>query len=598
MAVSTSNITNGIGVKLTAYHNSDDVQLFWRTGVNGANDVPIPGCLGFAIERRRKNAAGEWGAVEVLRNRVGFTNQLPIGADGTPQYLTKPSNVWPFQRYDWTDHGANSGQTVIYRVVAVGLQQGQAGDVELEVIADSGWTEPITVDALTNNGISVFFNRGAVMSQYVSRIARKNEWSAEEIKEHIRELEEPLRRFLAGELRVELLRLLDQVIDNPDLSFYAALYELSDAELIQRLQLLRGRANIVLANGSNDSGDGNADARAKLLEAEVNVLNRMLGTKGLGHNKFAVVVRTADQTPLSAWTGSTNWAATGLCTQLNNGILFENEAVAQLFLDQWNRLAAAQNSFPATLISANAQSPRTVDDVDVWFTRIRNPPSSHHGQPPPEPGDDIKALIELVNSAQNVILYVMFQPGPQPLASILLKAQDPQIIVKGVVSTVTSTNEEQFTTLGVDRESKTYKTALIQPEGIGHDFSAWVQEVTRQEFLFPQEHPGIGHAITHAKMIVIDPFSDDCKVITGSHNFSKSASERNDENFVVIHGNRALAEAYAVACLATYDHYRWRAYVKEKSIAHEPVWDHLSATDAWQERLTDEAKKTLSVWCP
>ncbi|MDH2351188.1 TIGR04141 family sporadically distributed protein [Bradyrhizobium sp. SSUT112] len=75
--------------------------------------------------------------------------------------------------------------------------------------------------------------------------------------------------------------------------------------------------------------------------------------------------------------------------------------------------------------------------------------------------------------------------------------------------------------------------------------------------------PGVGHAITHSKMIVIDPFSDDCKVVTGSHNFSASASEQNDDNFVVVHGNRSLAEAYSVACLATYEHYSWRALLPD-----------------------------------
>jgi hypothetical protein len=434
------------------------------------------------------------------------------------------------------------------------------------------------------------------MSQYVARIARKNDWSAEEIKEHIKELEEPLRRFLAGELRVELLRLLDEVIENPDLSFYAALYELSDSELIQRLQLLRGRAHIVLSNGSDSSagGDGNAAARQALNSAEVDVHDRMLASKGLGHNKFGVVVRTLGKKALKAWTGSTNWAATGLCTQLNNGILIENEAVAQAYLEQWDKLAIAGNGFPADLVSANAESPQSADKIDVWFTRVRN--SSTHDV---EPGKDIKSLIELVNSAQSVILYIMFQPGPQPLASILLKAQEPNMVVKGVVSTVTSTNEEQFALLGVDKESKQYKTALIQPEGIGKSFSAWVEEVTRLQFLTTPQNPGIGHAITHAKMIVIDPLSDNCKVITGSHNFSKAASEKNDENFVVIHGNKALAEAYSVACLATYEHYRWRAYVKEKTEAGEPIWDHLSDSAAWQNQcLSDAVKQTLSLWCP
>jgi hypothetical protein len=151
------------------------------------------------------------------------------------------------------------------------------------------------------------------------------------------------------------------VIDDPALDFYAALYELSDAELIGRLKLLAGRAHIVLANGSDRQGDGNADARLQLEGADVDVRDRLLGNKGLGHNKFAVVVRRNNRVPLRAWSGSTNWAATGLCTQLNNGIQFDDGRIARLYLDQWDRLGSAGSSFPTALVQANAQSPRSVD---------------------------------------------------------------------------------------------------------------------------------------------------------------------------------------------------------------------------------------------
>ena len=128
--------------------------------------------------------------------------------------------------------------------------------------------------------------------------------------------------------------------------------------------------------------------------------------------------------------------------------------------------------------------------------------------------------------------------------------------------------------------------------------TTWVKEVSRAQFLYPTQSLGIGHAITHSKMIVIDPFSNDCKVITGSHNFSKSASEKNDDNFIVIHGNKNLAEAYTVACLATYSHYRWRAYVKDKTDAGEEVWSHLSDEPGWEgQYLTPLRKKHLEVWC-
>ena len=143
--------------------------------------------------------------------------------------------------------------------------------------------------------------------------------------------------------------------------------------------------------------------------------------------------------------------------------------------------------------------------------------------------------------------------------------------MRGVVSTVPSTTEESFQLMDIDTKSKLYNTALVQPEGIVRDFSAWVREVTRAQFLYPNQNPGIGHAITHAKMIVIDPLSPNCRVITGSHNFSKSASEHNDENFVSIESNKQLAEAYTVACLAIYRHYRWRAFVKDMADAGKSI---------------------------
>jgi hypothetical protein len=176
--------------------------------------------------------------------------------------LSQPSNIWPFQSFSWTDHGANSGQTVKYRIGAVSSVSGQdPGSAPLNEIAFSKWSDTIEVSADCDNGISAFFNRGFVMSQFVSRVARENGWQPKEIKNHIKEIKEPLRRFMSGELRLALLNLTNEVIENTSLELYAALFELSDEELIEQLKLLRGRAHIVLANGADKSGDENDDAR-------------------------------------------------------------------------------------------------------------------------------------------------------------------------------------------------------------------------------------------------------------------------------------------------------------------------------------------------
>lgn len=196
-----------------------------------------------------------------------------------------------------------------------------------------------------------------------------------------------------------------------------------------------------------------------------------------------------------------------------------------------------------------------------------------------------------MTAAKEAILYVMFQPGPEPLATILSRTN--AIYVRGVVSTVTPQNQEQFN-LG----EKPYTTALVQPEGEVKDFAWWVHEVTRAQFLYPPMNPGVGHAITHAKMIVIDPHLDSCAVITGSHNFSASASEQNDENFVIVRGNRALATAYAVACQSTYRHYRWRAYVKDMFDAGKQPWAGLSSDVQWISKyITNDRRTHFDFWC-
>jgi phosphatidylserine/phosphatidylglycerophosphate/cardiolipin synthase-like enzyme len=593
MAATSSNTKNGFTIKLKAYHDCDNVHLCWRVLNTSGKDTSLTGCIGFKIERQRfKN--NQWQPSEILRNRVGFANEV-VDLDD-PNQASKPSSIRPFQRYDWTDHGANINETVRYRVVAMDIgQTANLGTEILSEIFDSGWTDKIEVSSKAGDGISVFFNRGAVMSQYVARIARENNWSAIDIREHISEIEEPLRLFLSGELRNALIKILDDTIANPFFSIYAALYELSDKELIDKLRLIKARANIVLSDGSNsrqEDGhtiyvDGNKNAREKLNSAGVNVFDRMLKSKGLGHNKFLVVVDNRTDTPLLVWTGSTNWSPTGLCTQLNNGILIENTDVASIYYDQWKQLKEAEDGFPTTLVTSNSNSPTTVGNIDVWFTRVKRQ------TPATSLAIDIAALKEIVDNAEKSLHYVMFQPGLEPLKSIVDRRND--IYVRGVVSTLIATNKEQFTL----SDGTPYTMDLKQPEGVGRNFKWWIKEVTRGQFIPYNGRPGIGHAITHTKMILVDPFTDNCKVITGSHNFSKSASVENDENFIVIQNNRNLAEHYAVACMAIYNHYRWRAYLKDKFDSGEEIWSHLSDSTNWQSNYLQSQRliKHLNTWC-
>jgi hypothetical protein len=85
-------------------------------------------------------------------------------------------------------------------------------------------------------------------------------------------------------------------------------------------------------------------------------------------------------------------------------------------------------------------------------------------------------------------------------------------------------------------------------------------------------------------------------VMTGSHNLGFKASSKNDDNLMIIEGNKALAAAYAANIIAIYQSYRWNAYVEEHR--QDPkVWHGLVNRDDWQNGyLTGDQLAELTFW--
>ena len=81
---------------------------------------------------------------------------------------------------------------------------------------------------------------------------------------------------------------------------------------------------------------------------------------------------------------------------------------------------------------------------------------------------------------------------------------------------------------------------VVQPQSVEVALGPWIAEVTRKDFLSQ-----VGHAIVHSKVLVIDALSQEPIVVTGSHNFSAPASEKNDENLVIVRRHKQLSIAYA-----------------------------------------------------
>lgn len=575
-----------MSIKLKVYVNEDDALLFWSI------PAPIPRCRGFAIERKRRRP-GQPEERKFLDNRVGFENaKIVAKAEEGQKAVLKPSTEWPFQRFSWTDHDANTGDTVSYRVVPV------LRDTDGKLVLDEGNASPFSDERLLGNDPSArfapFFNRGFVISQFMSRFLKeqgldfnkKTDMTA--FKKALGKHESTIRQFLSGDLRIALLDLLEEARVKGS-HVYGALFEVSDDELIAGLVKLKKKAHLVLSNGSIKAKKGepaaearkrdeNKNARKTLKAAGVDVLmkDRFISPGALGHNKFLVFTDSTGKHPEFVWTGSTNWQVTGLCTQVNNGIVIRDEKVAKIYWDQWQRLHKAKSAFEG-LAKANSDPKPVGKDVTVWFSRASG-------------GVDLEALTTEIKAAKQGIIFLMFMPGSGVVFTTVAKRSgEPDLYVRGVATDLpkgkSDESEAEINLIDGDKHTSLHFN-IIQAEGIKNPMANFVAEVTHKQF-----EANIGHAIIHSKVIVIDPFSEKPVVITGSHNFSSTASKANDENFIIIKGDRALAEAYAVNAMGAFAHYRWRATLGKKK-----PFNGLKDNDTWQApKLAAEAAE-LRFW--
>lgn len=552
----------GWHMKVLAHHNGDDVFVAWKPGGF------IPGCRGFALLRRRN------GVEEVVSTWVGFAGEQHEEGE------RRASSNWPIQKYQWTDYMADPGDRLRYRVVPMVGPDRHSLHPATELA--SAWTPEFKLDHEMADGVSVYFNRGIVAAQWVSRrlgITATN-LQSKKLEKVIATPGDDFREFLFGPLGRRLLDLLSSAAKQKR-HVYAALYELHDQELEAALTKLGHRAHVVLANGSvkKKGEDQNAEARMKLA-SKVDLRHRMCAPRALGHNKFLVICDKSNK-PRWVWTGSQNWTQTGLCTQANNSVLIESAAVAREFKAQWELLAQAGDETPKALKSSNSK-PRNAKlgetKLRTWFTPLV-------GQV------DLKEARTLIKGAKRAILFLMFNPGPKDtlLNSIIDSARagaaGKRLAIYGAINQDPSTkknNVELFSNANWERAD--YEVVL--PAAIDEPTTWFAREMRK----LPK-----ARAMVHSKVVVIDPFSAHPVVITGSHNLGPSGT--NDENLLVIRDAPGVAAAYASNIMAVYNQYRWR--FRRHAQPKAKRWDGLEDGDSWQRgylRAGTAAQRAIDFW--
>jgi hypothetical protein len=568
---------------VSAYTDGSSVTLHWRSR------EPIPGCLGFAVMRQRYNSYSGGPVIfeEALAAHLKFDPDIQLQQAtqrGAPVPLSKGdelSTQHPYQRFAWVDRPRpREVKFFSYRVIPM---VGRPGFLQPLETLSSPWTPLLHVGLQADAPVLVAFNRTLEKGQDLGLSAKDiQQISGSPFRSNVAPpsnvgrtvqtfhslIAQPgnaVRRALGGDLLSSLIDLLSRAISSAS-TVYAAMFELDDPEIVQLLERLGNRANIILATGdaTPDKPDTNREVRVRLKSAGVQVSDRTMPSGRLAHNKFLVLCDSAER-PQTVWTGNVSWNTESLCVRSNVACTVESQPIARAYLDYWNRIKAAANS--RDLATANSKNFLRGDvvggsTVSAWFT------------PVPKLAD-IASVAELVRKAQQGILFLLSEPGERgSLVNTIVEQEN--LHVMGVVR-----NGPSLTLYQGQKQTRLTGKALSFP------LFDLLEGTSRPTLTFG--------STLQSRMVVIDPMGSYPMVLIGSHGFGARGSVSNDENFLLIERDHEVAQRCAAHIDAFCQHYRMR--IAPSSASGSEITTLLRADDTWQQAwFTPAAQAESAFW--
>jgi phosphatidylserine/phosphatidylglycerophosphate/cardiolipin synthase-like enzyme len=516
----------GSQLRAAAYAGTYVVVLAWDN-LNG--EMPAQtNLLGYAIERTEIDAGGN----EIERYWMHGIKRFKEKDKGLPPGTPVSTAEHPIQSFLWADYTAQAGTHYRFRIVPLygtvkNAQLDDAAAVTLDVTTEIGGDQP--PDG-ASGGIrhDIFFNRGVIGSQAYAREFGNREPDAEnprskEMKWLSRGLFEALVRFigLAGDgmaLRAAVYEFHYQPIAN---AFVKAIESGADVKIVYDAE-------------SNYKVDNEATIRIARLDDYDAVVPRTVN-EGIRHNKFIVLLK--DGTPRAVWTGSTNISAGGIFGHSNVGHVVWDEGVAAKYLAYWERLA--KNLTPNKLRAPNKTATPTF-----------------LGKPPKKCVSPLFSARDKMESNETLQWYANRLAEAKELSCMTFAFNIDPVFQR---------------VIGQDNDVLRYivkDDPLTEEESIGQDrdviFAAggYLAEGALANFLQERPNPLNSNRYIHTKFMLIDPLSEDPLVVTGSANFSKPSQRTNDENMLVIRGNKRVADIYFGEFMRVFDHHYARYIVR------------------------------------
>jgi phosphatidylserine/phosphatidylglycerophosphate/cardiolipin synthase-like enzyme len=543
----------------------DGFRIFAVTGVNTvsfaitATKAARLGLLGFAVDRGHDGKKPQ--------NMPGFKVFQSIIPKPTKKTIVKTTEH-PIQSFVWDDFTTEPGAA--YKYV---FRPMRGVPAKLDKSAS-----PIAIDVRTeklfSNGTEkhdVFFNRGVASSQaYERKFGNEKPDDMKDPKRRqaaldwlSRELDEAILEFIRSAKKGEALR--------------GCFYEFRYKPVLDALKAAIDRGVDVLCvvdMKENEHTDKKGKfhpsfPRVENLEAikaskipKKNVIGREARKDDIQHNKFMVLLKGAAKAPMEVWTGSTNLSVGGIHGQTNVGHWIRDASVAKDFFDYWKLLSkdpgGRVGDSPAEVRKLNKEYRQEVDALAIVPSSIDKIPKG------------VTSVFSPRSSLAPLDLYVTLLDRAKRTSHITL-AFGVGAAFKDALKD--NTKADHLTFLLLEKEDKLNeetKATFVRLKASNNVYQAWgsflktavyqwAKETNARSLKF-NEHV----AYIHSKFLLVDPLSNDPIVVTGSANFSKDSTNANDENMIIIRGDRRVADIYFTEYNRLFNHYYFRA-VHEKT---------------------------------
>lgn len=512
------------------------------------------GLRGFAIKR----FDAEQGETVWLRGLKTFKSVAPHPAIGE-NFAT---NQHPIQGFQWADYSARPGVAYVYTVHAmVGTPAALTSRIELSLA--------ITTESESGATHSVFFNRGSVATQEYARRFQNRPPAVAGPGAYT---------WLSRGLLEAVLAFIGRA--TAGWAIHAAVYECQWPAVLAALREahLRGAAVTVLFDDIDGASGPRAANRAAIAKAQVDGLCEGRANGRLMHHKFFVLSQGG--TPVAVLTGSTNLTENGLFGHANLAHIVEDASVARAYLGAWQRLAADPPVDAAYRAANMAATPAPPEPWNAATTVVFSPRAT-----------DLAALAwyaDIAGAAKRALM-MTFAFGMHEWFKNVYRADDAtlRIALMEKVGVPAKLAEEKKAIAAIRRRPNVLVAIGNRIET--NAFDRWLAEMDRV-----RTKPVNIHWV-HTKYLIADPLGARPVVVTGSANFSKASTDSNDENMLVIRGDKRVADIYFGEYLRLYNHYAFRESVKRhlERVAGGSIDDwqpqFLHETDAWMTPYFDSA---------